>query len=129
MELIKVIYSVPWQPGVGDPTLFCWLTVLAYLAAAVMCGVCARQAQRVFETEPVWPHRFVWGGVGAVLLLLGLAFLARFIILRAAALYAVPLPELSRFTGGFKVTWLLEITGASCVAIAAVHNLHRRSIL
>lgn len=195
MELLKAISSVPWQPGIGDPTLFGWLTVLAYLAAAVTCGVCAWRAQHIFKPDPVWPHRLIWSGLAAALLFLGLnkqldlqswftaviktiayeqgwyamgqraqvlfiaalgvtslgflsvvgwkmrhlwrqywllllgfVFIARFVIVRAAAFYGVPLPELSRFTGGFKITWLLELLGACCIALAAAFNLRRRSV-
>lgn len=57
------------------------------------------------------------------LLLLGLLFLARFILVRAAGFYGVRLPELSRFTGGFRVNSGLELLGAACLVAAAIINL------
>jgi hypothetical protein len=68
-----------------------------------------------------WQMRHQWRRYW--LILLGLLFLARFIIVRAASFYAVPLPELSRLTGGIKVTWLLEILGSFLIAVAAIYNI------
>ena len=74
MSISDMVGSIPWQPGIGDPTLFGWLTV------------------------------------------------------RAASFYAVPLPALSQLTNGLRITWLLEILGASCIALAAMLNLRRRNV-
>jgi len=60
------------------------------------------------------------------LLLLGTLALARYIIVRVASFYEVPLPRLSRLTGGFQINWLLEIIGALLVAAAAALNLRAR---
>lgn len=57
------------------------------------------------------------------ILLLGLLGLARFILVRAASFYAVPLPELSRLTGGFRINWLLELIAISLLIFAALQNL------
>lgn len=195
MNLLENISSVPWQPNIGDPTLWGWLTVIAYLLAAAACLVCAWRAERIFGPDHLWKHRLVWSGLAlgllflginkqldlqswftavvkvmayeqgwyevgqraqilfvAVLglativvltvvawqmrhvwrqywlLLLGILFLARFVIVRAASFYAVPLPELSQFSGGLRITWMLEILGASCIATAALLNLRRRNV-
>lgn len=56
-------------------------------------------------------------------LLLGLLLLARFITVRAASFYGVVLPEFSQYTGGFRITWLLELFGALILAAAAWGNL------
>jgi hypothetical protein len=46
MAPVMLIYSVPssidgwlgsWSPGIGDPTVAGWLTVIAYFAAAALC--------------------------------------------------------------------------------------------
>jgi hypothetical protein len=57
-----------WRPGIGDPTVMGWLTVVAYFAVAALCIRCAIKA-------PPEPRRrgtvVFWGGLGALLLLLG----------------------------------------------------------
>ena len=70
-----------------------------------------------------WFLRHVWRQYW--LLGLGVLFVARFVVVRAASFYGVSLPELSRFTGGFRINWLLEIIGASVIALAAALNLRR----
>jgi hypothetical protein len=183
---------VQWQPHIGDPTFFGWLTVLVYLLAALACAVCAWQADTIFGDEHVWQHRLIWGGMAAGLLflginkqldlqswftstiksyawqyglydigrraqvffilgmilislvlfiviawmfrrvwrqywllLLGFVFIARFVITRAAGFYGVSLPRLSQFTGGFQITWMLEILGALVIGLAALLNIRR----
>ncbi len=61
------------------------------------------------------------------LLLLGILFLARFIMVRAAGFFGVRLPELSRFTGGIRINGILEILGAVCIAAAAWINLRSKA--
>ncbi len=68
--------------------------------------------------------RHLWRSYG--LLLLGLLALARFVVVRAATFFGVPLPELSRFTGGLRINWLLEALGAALIALAALLNLLKR---
>lgn len=192
MNILEIIRRAPWQPHIGDPTLFGWLTVLVYLLAAVVCLVCAWRADEIFEDDPIWQHRLIWGmmAVGLLflginkqldlqswftavikaiawekglyelgrraqiyfiagmalssliifgviawtfrhvwrhywLLLLGLVFIARFVITRAAGFYGVSLPRLSQITGGFQITWMLEIAGALVIALAAYLNIRR----
>ncbi len=57
------------------------------------------------------------------ILLIGLLFLARFIVVRAASFYNVSLPQLSRFTGGLRINWLLEILGAALICLSALYTL------
>ncbi|MCA9978356.1 MAG: hypothetical protein KC413_21495, partial [Anaerolineales bacterium] len=71
----------------------------------------------------VWFFRHVWRQYW--LLGLGVLFIARFVIVRAATFYGVSLPELSHFTGGFRVTWMLEFLGAVIIALAGIVNLRR----
>ncbi len=58
-----------WSPGIGDPTLMGWLTVAAYLAAALLA------AGAVGRLPPTLPHRrrerMFW--IGAALFLAALA--------------------------------------------------------
>lgn len=192
LEIINIIRGIPFEPGVGDPTFFGWLTVLAYLVAAVVSVLCVMRAERIFGREHVLQHRLIWGvlalgmlflgvnkqldiqswftaviktiayvqgwyefgqraqvvfiaGMAVVslvalaagvwffrhvwrqywLLGLGLLFIARFVVVRAATFYGVSLPELSRLTGGFRISWLLEFLGAVVIALAAILNLRR----
>jgi hypothetical protein len=67
--------------------------------------------------------RYYW------MLLLGILLLARFIIVRAATFLGVPLFELSKFTAGVHVTYLLEIAGGAMISLAAWINLRRRANL
>jgi hypothetical protein len=71
----------------------------------------------------IWFFRHVWRQYW--LLGLGILFIARFVIVRTATFYGVSLPELSRFTGGFRINWMLEFLGAVVIALAAILNLRR----
>lgn len=190
VEFINIIRSVPFEPHIGDPTFLGWLTVLAYLAAAVSCVLCTIRSERIFGQGQLLQHRLIWGTmalglfflgfnkqldiqswftavikriartqgwfdlgqqvqiifivglavVSLVLLIagiwffrdvwrhywllgLGLIFIARFVIVRAATFYGVSLPELSRFTGGIRINWLLEIGGVFIITLGALLNL------
>ncbi|MEM9416521.1 MAG: hypothetical protein AAGA29_13755 [Planctomycetota bacterium] len=60
-----------WYPSIGDPSVYGWSTVIAYLWAALLCMVCARWSKRLYAGPG--PKRFAafWG-----VLALGLAFMA-----------------------------------------------------
>jgi hypothetical protein len=47
-------YVEPWRPGIGDPTVMGWATVVAYFAAATTC-VFARRRSRGSSKGWVWP--------------------------------------------------------------------------
>jgi hypothetical protein len=53
-----------WHPGIGDPTVIGWVTVVAYGAAALVCYLCQRDAQR-------GPHHRFWLGMTLIMLALG----------------------------------------------------------
>ena len=55
-----------WMPGIGDPTVMGWLTVLAYLGAAGLAFVNLQAARR---TRLPWHY---WGALAALMLLLAL---------------------------------------------------------
>lgn len=59
------------------------------------------------------------------LLLFGLLFLARFILVRVASFWGVPLLRLSQFTGGIEINWLLEVLGVAVIGLAALVNVWR----
>ncbi len=54
-----------WHPGIGDPNVTGWVTVAAYVAAMVMCAVCAAR-------EPTrGRRRFVWAAFALTMAFLG----------------------------------------------------------
>lgn len=55
-----------WTPGIGDPSALGWITVVAYLAAAAMCGLAARA-----DPTDRGAARF-WRAVALLMLLLGI---------------------------------------------------------
>lgn len=70
MSLFEIIKSVSWEPYVGDPTALGWLTVAAYLLAAVLCGLCAWRAAQIFGEEAVWLHAidaFLYSSIAGIL--------------------------------------------------------------
>ena len=55
-----------WRPGIGDPTVMGWLTVIGYLAAAFLCW---RAAMKGMNGRKV---KWFWTGLAALLLFLGI---------------------------------------------------------
>lgn len=53
-----------WSPGIGDPNVVGWVTVVGYLSAAILCWLACRRAERRV--------RAFWGSLAAILLLLGI---------------------------------------------------------
>jgi len=72
-----------------------------------------------------WSIRRYWRSY--LFLLLGMVAIFRFIAVRIASFYGIYLPELSRFTGGVRINWLLELIGVLLIAVAALFNLRRRA--
>ena len=58
---------------------------------------------------------------------LGLLVILRFIVVRIGTFYAIPLPELSQFTGGWRINGALELIGAAVIALTALNNLRHIS--
>ncbi|HEY8942673.1 MAG TPA: hypothetical protein VIM73_00370, partial [Polyangiaceae bacterium] len=59
-----------WSPGIGDPTVTGWVTVVAYLATAVSCTLLALRIPRV--AGPLNRERLLWGLLAAAFFALGL---------------------------------------------------------
>ena len=56
-----------WRPGIGDPTVMGWVTVLAYFVVAFLCGRCAVRAKnQAGRTEMIF-----WGVLVVTMVLLG----------------------------------------------------------
>lgn len=60
-----------WSPGIGDPTVIGWLTVVAYVAAGIACIVTARRGPACPGSESR-VHGLFWGGVAVMMFALGI---------------------------------------------------------
>lgn len=60
-----------WSPGIGDPSLLGWFTVVLYLLAAVLSLRVYRQANRMFARHTA-QQRLFWISVAVLLLLLAI---------------------------------------------------------
>lgn len=75
MWLVTDDVSGRWRPGIGDPSVMGWLTVFAYVLAALLCAGAARAVvQGVSDGVPLDERRrrlrrFWWGLTVAMLLL------------------------------------------------------------
>jgi hypothetical protein len=54
-----------WSPGIGDPTVMGWVTVVAYFTALVLCVLCAAR-------ESEGRQRRFWQIMAVLMLLLGI---------------------------------------------------------
>ena len=55
-----------WSPGIGDPTVAGWLTVVLYLVTSVSCWMLAR------ELGPAGLDRRAWRSISVLFLFLGI---------------------------------------------------------
>jgi hypothetical protein len=69
--MLGVIVGGQWRPGIGDPTLLGWATVVAYLAAALACW-CAAAAEGTRTPRKGKHLAPFWSRLGLILVLLGL---------------------------------------------------------
>lgn len=67
MGLIAAVAGDRWHPGIGDPTVLGWATVVAYAASFVLCVMAVRRARRASAGRTV-P---LWAALAAMMLLLG----------------------------------------------------------
>ena len=74
MGLLPLVKGVDgrWAPGIGDPTLMGWLTVVAYFATAWLCFRASRRANG-FDPYATTDSKlaFVWMGLALLLCALG----------------------------------------------------------
>jgi hypothetical protein len=71
MPVMAEIVDGQWRPGIGDPTVVGWLTVVAYLVAAVCCGRMAWREPRPGGRTRSRPSAF-WLLLSAMMVLLGI---------------------------------------------------------
>src|SRR3569833_3825399 len=58
-----------WRPGIGDPTVVGWVTVIAYAVAAVLC---LQSALRILHVKDAGPRVVFWSVLAVIMLLLGI---------------------------------------------------------
>lgn len=61
-----------WSPGIGDPTLVGWFTVVAYFLAAYLCFRTGKVIRVRPEPRLIRRERFIWLGLSAILVALGI---------------------------------------------------------
>ena len=71
MPLVAVVVDGRWKPGIGDPTVVGWLTVVAYLVAALCCGRAAWREPMPGGRARSRPAAF-WLFLSAMMVLLGI---------------------------------------------------------
>lgn len=52
-----------WKPGIGDPTIMGWLTVLGYFITAILCFKCGQKKKN---------SHWIWWALSLLLLILGI---------------------------------------------------------
>jgi MFS family permease len=71
LPILSEIVDGRWRPGIGDPSVVGWLTVLAYLAAAFGCGWAAFREPSTDGRHRKKPVAF-WLIFAALMVLLGI---------------------------------------------------------
>lgn len=59
-----------WRPGIGDPTLMGWVTVLAYMSACALCLWALARVPAGLAPIDVTKHHLFWGSLGLIMALL-----------------------------------------------------------
>lgn len=110
-----VVKAIAWEQGWYD---YGQRAQVLFLAGFGLVGVTAVALLG-------WLVRHSWRRY--IFIFLGLLVILRFILVRIATFYAVPLPELSQFTGGFRINGALELIGAAVITLTALYNLRHMS--
>jgi hypothetical protein len=69
--MLLLVQTAPdeWSPGIGDPTVIGWVTVVAYVVAFLMCVRAWRTAAAINEKNRL---TIAWGVLTALMLFLGI---------------------------------------------------------
>ncbi len=70
--VLSVIVNGHWRPGIGDPTIFGWLTTGLYLAVAGLCGIHAWHSYRISNVNKLRHHRIFWWTLTVLMLLMAI---------------------------------------------------------
>src|ERR1700733_11930900 len=71
LSMLSEIVDGRWRPGIGDPTVVGWVTVVAYLVAALGCGWAAFKEPTTDSRRRGKPAAF-WLVLAVLLTLLGI---------------------------------------------------------
>lgn len=71
-ETLGVMFDGKWRPGIGDPSVFGWITVAGYLIAAVLCLRAALADRKLLKAGRQDSAPLFWFAMVGVLLLLGI---------------------------------------------------------
>jgi hypothetical protein len=71
-HIASPLSQIDWTPGIGDPTIVGWLTVLAYFVAFLFSVACAKQMGREMSNRDIAAERNLWWFIALALLLLGI---------------------------------------------------------
>lgn len=66
------LFEINWAPGIGDPTIVGWLTVLAYFIAVFLCVACAKRKRYEISDKNLAAQRRLWWFIALALFLLGI---------------------------------------------------------
>ena len=109
--MTNAIKSFAWEHGLYDWGQTAQVVFVYSLGFLSLCTI----AIVLWFVRGDW-HKY-W------ILVLGLLILIRFIVVRVASFYSVPLPELSRYVGGLRINWILELLAAIIILLATSLNL------
>ena len=70
MGLIAEVVGNRWQPGIGDPTLLGWLTVVAYALTCGLCVLAFRAAEA--RARSAGGEELLWASLSVMMLALGI---------------------------------------------------------
>ncbi len=60
---LSIVVGNSWKPGIGDPTMIGWLTVICYFLTAILCFKCGQKNNKT---------NLIWWGLAFILILLGI---------------------------------------------------------
>jgi hypothetical protein len=69
---VAVIANGHWKPGIGDPTVMGWATVIAYGTASVLCIWAAMKKPKGLGPTDLSKHWMFWSTLGVIMLLLAI---------------------------------------------------------
>ncbi len=72
VDTLAVVVDGKWKPGIGDPSIFGWITVAAYLIAFVLCLRTGFADRKLLKTGRKDIAPLFWFALAGVLLLLGI---------------------------------------------------------
>ena len=72
LGFFAVIENGEWKPGIGDPSVMGWVTVIAYVTASVLCIWAAMGKPRTLPPIDATKYWMFWSTLGVIMLLLAI---------------------------------------------------------